>query len=47
MTAFKLSSTEYSRSVPVNTISGLLKDIEGPPMMYRFIVIWSESAAFG
>ena len=46
VTAFKQSSTDYSGSVPMNTISGLLKDIEDPPIRYGFIVICSDSAAF-
>ena len=47
MTALKYYSTEYSGAVPVNTISGLLEDIEDLPIRYGFIVICSESAAFG
>ena len=39
MTAFNQFSTEYSESVPVNTISGLLEDIEDSSMRYEFIVI--------
>ena len=31
----------------MNTISGLFDDIEDPPFRYGFIVICSESAAFG
>ena len=46
-TAFKLSSTEYSGSVPVNTIIGLFDVIDDPPIRYGFIVICSDSAAFG
>ena len=45
--AFKQTSTEYSGSVPVNTISGLFDDIEDPPIRYGIIVISSDSAAFG
>ena len=47
MTAFKCSSTEYSGSGPVSTISGLFDVIDDPPMRYGFIVISSDSAAFG
>ena len=47
MTAFKLSSTEYSGSVPVNTINGLFDVIDDPPIRYGFIVIFSDFAAFG
>ena len=31
----------------MNTISGLLDVIDDPPMRYGFIVICSDSAAFG
>ena len=47
MTAFKQSSTECSGSVPGNTISGLFEHIEDPSIMYGFIVICIDSAAFG
>ena len=47
VTAFKLSSTEYSGSVPVNTINGLFDCIVDRPMRYGFIVICSDSAAYG
>ena len=45
VTAFKLSSTEYSGSVPVNTIFGLFDVFDDPPMRHGFIVICSVSAA--
>ena len=47
VTAFKKSSTEYSGSVPVNTINDLFDVIEDPPIRCRFIVIRNDSAAFG
>ena len=47
VTAIKLSSTGYSGSVHVNTISGLYQDIVDLPIRYGFIVICSDSAAFG
>ena len=47
VTAFRLSSTEYSGSVPVNTISGLFDDNDDPPIRYGFKVICSDSAACG
>ena len=47
MTAYKKSSTEYSGSVPINTINGLFDVIDDPPIRYGFIVICSDSAAFG
>ena len=47
VTAFKKSSTEYSGSIPVNTISCLFDDMEDLHIRYGFIVICSESAAFG
>ena len=31
----------------MNTINGLLDVIDDPPIKYGFIVIWSDSAAFG
>ena len=31
----------------MNTISGLFEDIEDPPIRYGFIVICSDSVAFG
>ena len=34
VTAFRLSSTEYSVSVHVNTISGLFDDIDDPPITF-------------
>ena len=39
-------STEYSISVPINTINGLFEDIEDPPIRYGLILICSESATF-
>ena len=30
----------------MNTIIGLIEDIEDPSMSYGFIVIWSDSGAF-
>ena len=33
--------------MPVNTTSGLFDDFDDPPIMYGFIVICSDSAAFG
>ena len=47
MTAFRQPSTEYSGSVPVNNMSGLLEDLDDPPLRYGFIVICSDCAAFG
>ena len=47
MTAVKLSSLEYSGSVPLNIISGLTDDIDYLPIRYEFKVICSDSAAFG
>ena len=39
LTVFEESSTDYSGSVPVYTISGLFDDIDDLPIMYGFIVI--------
>ena len=47
LTAIRYSSTEYSGSVPVNTISGLFDYIDDLPITYGFVVICSDSAAFG
>ena len=47
MTAFRKSSTEYSGSVPVNTIIGLVDVIDDPPIRYGFIIIFNDSVAFG
>ena len=47
VTAFRKSSTDYSGSLPVNTINGLFYCIDDPPMKYGFIVICSDSTAFG
>ena len=47
VTAFKLSSTEYSGSVPVNNFIGLFENLEDLPIKYGLIVICSDSAAFG
>ena len=47
MTAFKLSSTEYSGSVPAKTKKILVEVIEDPPIKYGFTVNCSNSVAFG
>ena len=47
VTAIKKTSTEFSGSVPVNTISGLFEGIEDPLITFGFIVICNDSAAFG
>ena len=46
-TSFKKSSTKSSGHVPANTIGGLFHVVDPPPIRYRFIVICSDSAAFG
>ena len=46
VTALKYFSTEFSGAVPVNTLNGLLEDIDDAPIRDGFIVIWSNSAAF-
>ena len=45
--AFKTVLTEYSGSVPVNTIMGFFDNMDDPPVRYGFIVTRSDSAVFG
>ena len=47
VTAFRYSFTEYSGSVSVIIMSGLLGLIYDPPIRYGFIVVWSVSTVFG
>ena len=47
VTPFNWSSTEYSRSVCVNTMSGFLNVKDGPPIIYGFVATCNDSAAFG
>ena len=47
MFKIKLASTEYSRSVLVNTMIGLFDVIDDPSEMYELIVIWNDSGVLG
>ena len=47
MFKIKLASTEYSRSVLVNTMIGLFDVIDDPSKMYELIVIWNDSGVLG
>ena len=46
VTAFKLSSTEYSGYFPLNTIRYFVHVIDDSLIWYGIIVIWSDSAVF-